>query len=320
MSRKRRSQTFPGDTNPADVITFRMAITGHLELPPDITAVTMAAAQLTIGDPATDHLFVDNQGIQLRDGAVVRGKWDTDGDVLIGSDISSPGTTYLSIFANAQSYNGESMGAGDMLIGDNSSSKANILWDKSEGQLLFRGGTTTAAVLDTDGSLTAGSGEVVLDASGITINNKAGLATDDSNAYKFANGSGTITSGVYGTDYTAGATTINQLFVLTVAETDHLSNLYVSSNSGSGKQARLALEAFDAADRTQLDLYAGGSTPGIVMTTPASQGLTCDIDFVLLPRVTTTERDALTAANGMIVYNTTNARVEAYEGGSWVDL
>lgn len=41
---------------------------------------------------------------------------------------------------------------------------------------------------------------------------------------------------------------------------------------------------------------------------------------VLLPRLTTTQRNALTAANGMIIYNTTNARIEAYEGGTWVDL
>lgn len=76
-----------------------------------------------------------------------------DGDVFLGSDISSPGTTYLSIFTNAQTYNSESMGAGDMLIGDNSASKANLLWDESEGRLKFRGGTANGVIIDTDGSL-----------------------------------------------------------------------------------------------------------------------------------------------------------------------
>jgi hypothetical protein len=38
------------------------------------------------------------------------------------------------------------------------------------------------------------------------------------------------------------------------------------------------------------------------------------------PSMTTAERDALTATNGMVIYNTTTNRAEAYENGSWVDL
>lgn len=35
---------------------------------------------------------------------------------------------------------------------------------------------------------------------------------------------------------------------------------------------------------------------------------------------TTTERDALTAANGMVIYNTSNNKFQGYENGSWVNL
>ena len=35
------------------------------------------------------------------------------------------------------------------------------------------------------------------------------------------------------------------------------------------------------------------------------------------PSYTTTERDALTAANGMLIYNTTDAKVQVYEDGGW---
>lgn len=41
---------------------------------------------------------------------------------------------------------------------------------------------------------------------------------------------------------------------------------------------------------------------------------------VLLPSLTTTQRNALTAINGMVIYNTTTGAVEAREGGAWVNL
>ena len=40
----------------------------------------------------------------------------------------------------------------------------------------------------------------------------------------------------------------------------------------------------------------------------------------LLPRMTTAQRDAMTAVDGMMIYNTTTAVVEAREAGAWVNL
>lgn len=36
--------------------------------------------------------------------------------------------------------------------------------------------------------------------------------------------------------------------------------------------------------------------------------------------LTTGERDALTAENGMIIYNTTTNKFQGYENGSWANL
>ena len=41
---------------------------------------------------------------------------------------------------------------------------------------------------------------------------------------------------------------------------------------------------------------------------------------VVVPVLTTAERDALTATNGMIVYNSTTNRFQGYEGGSWGNM
>ena len=43
-------------------------------------------------------------------------------------------------------------------------------------------------------------------------------------------------------------------------------------------------------------------------------------ETVLLPSLTTTERNALTASNGMVVYNETTNKLQVYAGGSWTDL
>tara|TARA_A100001388_G_scaffold13897_1_gene9419 strand:+ start:6665 stop:7747 length:1083 start_codon:yes stop_codon:yes gene_type:complete len=41
---------------------------------------------------------------------------------------------------------------------------------------------------------------------------------------------------------------------------------------------------------------------------------------MLMGNLTTTERDALTAANGMIIYNTTLNKFQGYENGAWANL
>ena len=42
--------------------------------------------------------------------------------------------------------------------------------------------------------------------------------------------------------------------------------------------------------------------------------------FVQFASFTTTERDALTAANGMVIYNTTDNKFQGYENGAWTNL
>ena len=42
--------------------------------------------------------------------------------------------------------------------------------------------------------------------------------------------------------------------------------------------------------------------------------------IIPLNTITTAERDALTASNGMLIYNSTLDKVQAREAGSWVSL
>ncbi len=103
-----------------------------------------------------------------------RSQIEPDGDVLLGSDISTPEGTSFLLFANDQEWNAEQMEAGDILIGDNSDDRSNIKWDASEGQWQFRLGTTVKAYMDTDGSIKFGGGDGFMDEFGLYFRNQEG--------------------------------------------------------------------------------------------------------------------------------------------------
>ena len=67
----------------------------------------------------------------------------------------------------------------------------------------------------------------------------------------------------------------------------------------------------------------GGNTPAAITGTAISGSsvtVTGTAGTVQLPTLTTTQRNALSAANGMLVYNSTTSKIEAYAGGAWVQL
>tara|TARA_R110000803_G_scaffold33413_3_gene73194 strand:+ start:963 stop:1994 length:1032 start_codon:yes stop_codon:yes gene_type:complete len=67
-----------------------------------------------------------------------------------------------------------------------------------------------------------------------------------------------------------------------------------------------------------------GNKLGLGKTTPTQQlemtGNAKIDGFVQFGSLTTTERNALTAANGMVIYNSTDNKFQGYENGSWVNL
>ena len=83
-----------------------------------------------------------------------------------------------------------------------------------------------------------------------------------------------------------------------------------SGNDGGSGITALALDMSEAGAAT---FNAGITANGGVTITTTTGALT-------LPRLTTTQRNALTAANGMIIYNTTDSKFQGYAGGAWVNL
>jgi len=109
------------------------------------------------------------------------------------------------------------------------------------------------------------------------------------------------------------------------------------AKAGAGTNTVTNQVAVDIADltgaTTNLSLRSAGAAvamrhggPGVfganAAPTNASVGLEVQstTKAFLLPRMTTAQRDAMTAVDGMVIMNTTTAVVEAREAGAWVNL
>lgn len=73
---------------------------------------------------------------------------------------------------------------------------------------------------------------------------------------------------------------------------------------------------------TRMVIKSSGQV-GLGIISPATSALldlTSTIGALLLTRMTTTQRDALTAVNGMVLYNSTLNKFQGYENGAWTSL
>jgi len=144
----------------------------------DVPGIYLYDGRFRLASRATGaRTEIDVDGIKAYSASAQSVAIETDGDVKLGSNIGTTAGTALAVFATAQTYNSEGMGAGDVLFGDNSAGKANMKWDASEGKLLFRSGTTTHTYINTDGSFSAAGGIIKLNAGGMTIDTTTAYAT-----------------------------------------------------------------------------------------------------------------------------------------------
>ena len=118
---------------------------------------------------------------------------------ILGTD--SGGKPTFSLINTAQTVNGEAMGAGDTLLGDNSSSKGNVLFDQSAGKLYIRNGTNNVITMETDATLgTAATfeGAIKLGTSGGIYQGSSGSFSSVGTGIKIWRGNGTTDGGAAG--------------------------------------------------------------------------------------------------------------------------
>lgn len=206
---------------------------------------------------AVGSVVIDASGLRLFNAGKNTIYLDVDGDAFFGSDLGDAATTSLVILNNDQAYNGEELGEGDILLGDNSSSQANILWDRSAGIIYFRGGTTNQVYIDTTGALTAGAGSVVLDDGGIKLDTSTiqvdaatirwfddivAETTKTAEAYAVIVGSGTNYSGLFNLNsyaQTAGRTATISLEAIATGATTNNARIQINAAISGGSNIQI---------------------------------------------------------------------------------
>lgn len=210
-----------------------------------------------------------------------------------------------------------------------SASAGTGLWLDRTGLYGLLSGTPQASLSATTGAITAGAGNVVLNVNGITITQGSG----STNAITWKNSGTTI--GTLHTLYTAGSpnesTVVLQSFANAIG-TDTAITLVKANQPSSATSLIFALRQIGVSSSPASASYANlgqsgsGSFKGLVvgsLSDPvASAVLQLDgtTGALVLPRLTTTQRDALTPTDGMLFYNSTTNKAQIRAAGAWVDL
>lgn len=126
-------------------------------------------------------LRLQNVDLSLYNGANRTVSIQPDGDLFMGSDVAAAATTSLAHFATAQTYNGESLVGGSVLLGVNTTGYSNLLWHPNDKVLRFRDGIITKVAI---GNLLSdygvnyngvGIGQKASNKTWITVDNTRGL-------------------------------------------------------------------------------------------------------------------------------------------------
>ena len=77
---------------------------------------------------------------------------------------------------DGHSWGGQTLNSGDLMLGNTSG--ANFFFDISEGRINIRGGTSVESYIDTDGTIVAAGGDLILGDEGIRFHNSTNIVGD----------------------------------------------------------------------------------------------------------------------------------------------
>jgi len=210
---------------------------------------------------------------------------------------------------NATTWGGasETFNSGDAMLGSNTSGKANLKYDAAAGRLNFRGGTTTQAYVDTNGSIVAGGGNVGMDANGYWVVPDSSAFTA-LRSYKFQNGA-TENGGTYASQ----SGTANLIRVISKAVSGLDSGVGIIAYGASGKTSSATLLAIHSDLVHQGQISVTCNTDGTADALVNAERTFLSGEFEL--NVTTVDLGS-NVANPLTVGNYSYVRVD-YSGGAF---
>lgn len=152
----------------------------------------VSVPSVRVSDPGgASYVQLSGGDVQLFGNGAQRIRLLANGDIAQGTNVATAAGTRFLVkgTAGAAGEAGETLDAGDLLIGRTASGKANLFYDDSAGRLNIRGGTTVQAYVDSDGSIGAAGGALSLGASGMTF----AQGVSNTNRIRWLNGASTIT-------------------------------------------------------------------------------------------------------------------------------
>lgn len=238
-------------------------------------------------------------------------------NIIAGWTITSTKISSTGIDLNSGASAGLSFGA----TPPTSASAGTGIWLDRTGLYGLAANVVQAKFDAATGAITAGAGTVKLDAGGISIVE----GTAQSNAVTWT-ASGTRIADVFGD--ALGNDSLVGLNAISRAAGNAAEGRISSINSTGTVSASFSVVANDASTVGYASFYGTGfrgvciNEGGTKANPPVSTSLEVrsTIGAFLPPRMTTTQRDALTAADGMILYNTTTGALNYRKAGAWVAI
>lgn len=204
------------------------------------------------------------------------------------------------------------------------SSGTGVYVDKT-GFFSLNAGTQDVKIDATNGVLSVGNGKVLFYSAGIKFTsgspstNVIGWGSDSGASNQQAQINASTSGGTRSLDLNAnpindGTLGRIQLFAENGSSDAGLVMAVQSSGNSSGNSSVRLYVTGGATDAAMVIGSSGAPTASTILDLTSTTGA------LLLPRMTSTQRDALTATNGMVIYNSTIPAVQAYVGGSWTSL
>lgn len=291
--------------------------------------------------------------------STVNGQWAINGDITVGQVAASQGNVLISSGALAIRNNTTArinMTAAGVLTINDSAGTPKITLDAAagmtlDGKLQMLGANSAIAIgttpptsasagdgiwmdrtgiygLDTNvlqakfdavtGAIIAGAGNVVLDSSGLSIADGIGTI----NSVKWTLGGSTV-SRIYGDSDGTNSSLTTRAHALTSGGIGAI--VVTAGNSSAATEVNFVLEG-DGTSAVSYASLSGNNFRGLAIGTIGAPVVSAVLDLnsttgaLVVTRLTTGLRDALTATNGMVIYNTTTNKLQVRAAGAWVDL